>query len=91
MAEHCTTHKIPLTRLTEAASSPALAALFAEGWEVVATVMIDNGNGDPMLEMLMRPPRKVAPLIAPSRIIATIFASAVSGALASVGLLQLLQ
>ena len=56
MADRCTVHRLPVDKLEDAASDPALAALTAEGWEVMASVVVDEGRG-PMLHLLLRPPR----------------------------------
>lgn len=56
MAERCTVHRLPVDRLEDAASDPALAALMGEGWEVLASVVVDDGGG-PSLHLLLRPPR----------------------------------
>ena len=85
MADGCTTHKMSLTRLSQSASDPALAALFAEGWEVVATIVIDSGNDGPVLELLLRPPRKPVATPMPSSLVyAGIAAGSAVGALSGV-------
>lgn len=56
MAERCTVHRLPVDKLEGAASDPALAALMGEGWEVLASVVVDDGGG-PSLHLLLRPPR----------------------------------
>jgi hypothetical protein len=56
MADRCTVHKLPVDKLEDAAGDPALAALMGEGWEVLASVVVDDGRG-PSLHLLLRPPR----------------------------------
>jgi hypothetical protein len=56
MADRCTVHRLPVDKLEDAAGDPALAALMGEGWEVLASVVVDEGRG-PTLHLLLRPPR----------------------------------
>jgi hypothetical protein len=56
MDEKCTIHPLRLGRLDDEVNSPALAALFKKGWTVAASVVLDAGSGDPVLNLIMRPP-----------------------------------
>lgn len=61
MSDKCTVQKLPIENLQDAAESPALAALMAEGWTVVASVVVDSGDGrGPHLQLLLAPPPKAA-------------------------------
>ena len=58
MAERCTVHRLPVEHLADAVTDPALAALLAEGWEVIGSLVVDAGAGKgPCLHLIMRPPR----------------------------------
>ena len=56
MADRCTVHSLPVASLADAAGDPALALMMRDGWEVVASVVLDEGQG-PRLLLLLRPPR----------------------------------
>jgi hypothetical protein len=56
MGEKCTIHALRLGRLDDEVNSPALAALFNKGWTVAASVVLDAGSGDPVLNLIMKPP-----------------------------------
>ena len=63
MAERCVIHRLPVEKLDDAVGDPALAALLAEGWDVMASVVVDKGDGHgPVLRLLLRPPRPKARL-----------------------------
>jgi hypothetical protein len=58
MAERCTVVTLPVATLDDAAQDPALAALLAEGWGVVGSVVVvPPGGSDPLLKVLLSPPR----------------------------------
>lgn len=59
MAERCTVITLLVPTLDEAAKDPALAALLAEGWGVVGSVVVvPPGGADPLLKVLLSPPRQ---------------------------------
>jgi len=57
MAEKCALQTIRLTKLEDDVSSASLAALVADGWEPIGSVVIDNGE-QPILHMIMKPPKR---------------------------------
>lgn len=59
MAEKCTVYQLSVANLADAAKDPALAALVAEGWGVLGSVVVQGGpGGDPELHLLLHPPRQ---------------------------------
>ena len=57
MAEPCTVVKLSVTNLDQAVKDPALAALLAEGWSEVASVVVaPPQGGDPLLHIVLAPP-----------------------------------
>ena len=57
-ATRCTVHSLAVADLDQAAQDPALAALLAEGWTVLATVVVtDDPERGPVLQLLLAPPR----------------------------------
>ena len=57
MSERCIIHLMDAEDLERSANSPALAGLVADGWSVMANMMVETGSGT-RIALLMAPPKK---------------------------------
>ena len=58
MGDRCTVISLAVTSLEDAVKDPALAALMEQGWGVVASVVVQPaGGGEPLLQVVLSPPR----------------------------------
>jgi hypothetical protein len=55
----CTVIRLDVTDLRRAVEDPALQALLADGWQVLCSVVIDDGPQGQYLHLVLRPPVSV--------------------------------
>ena len=58
MGDRCTVISLAVSSLDDAVKDPALAALLEQGWGIVASVVVQSaGGGEPLLQVVLSPPR----------------------------------
>lgn len=57
----CAVIRLDVTDLRRATDDPSLQALLAEGWQMLCSVVIDDGPGEQHLYLVLRAPAPAAP------------------------------
>jgi len=56
MGDRCKVMDLNLAKLEQSADDPALNALLGQGWTVLASVAMAEGDGPPRIRLVLQPP-----------------------------------